>query len=80
MAEELDFWVTSVVCYVLGANPLLNVIEGFVKCIWNPTEIDKIGIVVKGIYLVRMKTKEGLAVACDSNRILFEKKPFVIKP
>lgn len=36
------------VCYVLGANPPLHVIEGFVNRIWDSDCIDKIGTVAKG--------------------------------
>lgn len=68
------------VCYVLGANPPLHAIDGFVKCIWNPIDIDKVGTVAKGVFLVRLKSQEALTVACDSNGILFDKKPFIVKP
>ena len=76
IAEELNFWESSIVCYILGANPPLHVVEGFVKRIWNPAEIDKIGTVAKGFYLIRMKSKESMAAACESNGILFDKKTF----
>ena len=78
--DELKFWETSVVCYVLGANPPLHVIEGFVRRTWNASDIDKIGTVAKGVFIVHMKSAEGLTIACESNGILFDKKPFVVKP
>ena len=78
--DELKYWESAVICYILGANPPLNVIEGFVKRIWNTEEIDKIGSVAKGIYIVHMKSKDGVNIACESNGILFDKKPFVVRP
>uniref|UniRef100_A0A803PAH1 DUF4283 domain-containing protein n=1 Tax=Cannabis sativa TaxID=3483 RepID=A0A803PAH1_CANSA len=36
--DEVDFWKPSIACYVLGANPPLVVIEGFVRRMW----LDKI--------------------------------------
>ena len=65
VADELDFWGTSVVCYVLGANPPPHVVEGFVKRIWKPDVIDKIGTIAKGMYLVRMKSQEGFHAAYE---------------
>lgn len=67
-------------CYVLGANPPIHVIEGFVKRIWIVDDTDKISSVAKGIYLVHMKSLEGVTNACAFNGILFDKKPFVVRP
>ena len=33
--EEISFWESSIVCYILGANPPLMVIEGFIRRIWG---------------------------------------------
>ena len=41
--------------------------------------MDKIGTVAKGVFIVHMKSVEGLAIACEYNGILFDKKPFVVK-
>lgn len=76
---ELKFWETSTVCYVLGANPPLYAIEGFVRRICSTSEIDKIGTVVKGVILVRLKIAEELDTAYESNGILFDKKTLYSK-
>ncbi|XP_074266978.1 uncharacterized protein LOC141590276 [Silene latifolia] len=39
--EELNFWKPSVYCFILGANPPLDVIEGFIRRIWMNYPIDK---------------------------------------
>ena len=61
-------------------NPPLHVIEGFVQHIWNAEDIDKIGLAGKGVFLVRMKTIEGMIAAYGSSGMLFDKKPFIVKP
>lgn len=78
--EELKYWESSVVCYFLRANPPIHVNEGFVKRICKADEIDKIGSVAKRIYRVHMKSVEGVSNACASNGIIFDKKPFVVRP
>ncbi|KAJ8437737.1 hypothetical protein Cgig2_009452 [Carnegiea gigantea] len=40
--SELDFWQSAVLCSVIGANPPLEVLEGFVRRIWKAYEIDRI--------------------------------------
>ena len=78
--EELKYRESSVICYVLGANPPIHVIEGFVKRIWKTKKIEKIGSVAKLIYLVHMKSIEGVTDAYAFNGILFDKKAFVVRP
>ena len=79
VVDDIKFLETSVICYVLCANTPLRVIEGFVKRIWNPSDIDKVGTIAKGVILVHLKSHEAIMVACDSNGILFDKKPFIVK-
>lgn len=68
------------VCFVVGANPPLHVMDGFVKRIWKDLNIDKIGMVNKGVFWVRFNSKEFEDKACGVTDILYDKKPFVIKP
>lgn len=43
--DEVHFWESAVICFVLGANPHLHVMEGYVKRIWKDLSIDKIVMV-----------------------------------
>lgn len=45
---------------MLRANPPLHVIEGFACRIWKDLGIDKIGMVDKGVFLVRFQTLEDM--------------------
>uniref|UniRef100_A0A803QAN9 CCHC-type domain-containing protein n=1 Tax=Cannabis sativa TaxID=3483 RepID=A0A803QAN9_CANSA len=38
--EEVNFWQPSIVCYVLGSNPPLHILEGFAKRLWKD-QVDK---------------------------------------
>ena len=50
--DEVDYWKSSMVCYVLGANPPLSVIEGFSRRVWND-KVKKVGKFSYGIFLIR---------------------------
>ena len=67
-------------CFVLGVNCPLHVIEGFARRIWKELGIDKIGMVDKGVFLVRYKTLEDMQKACAMSCIMFDKKSFIVKP
>lgn len=77
---QIQFWERAVVCYVTSSNPPLQVIEGFVKRIWKDLDIDKIGMVNRGVFIVRFALIEHQELACNMNGILFDKKPFIVKP
>ncbi|XP_074293363.1 uncharacterized protein LOC141620371 [Silene latifolia] len=40
--EELNYWKSSVYCFILGANPPWDIVEGFVRRIWANYPIDKL--------------------------------------
>lgn len=67
-------------CFLVGANSPLHVVDGFVKRIWKNLDIDIVGMVDKCVYMVRMKSRESRDKAYESNGFLFDNKLFVIKP
>lgn len=70
--DEIHFWETFVVCFVMGANPPLHVIEGYVKRIWENKMIDKIDMIRKGVFVVLFMDLETRNEACNSSGILFD--------
>ena len=49
--DEIHY-MELVVCFVMGANPPLHVIEAYVKRIWRNMLIDKLIIIRKGFSLL----------------------------
>ena len=80
IGNEDQFQSTVVVCFVMGANPLVIVIEGFIKRIWKDLSVNKVGMISKVVFLVRFQNENDRDVASDISGILFDKKPFVVKP
>ena len=78
--NEVRYWQSSVVCFVLGVNPPLHVIEGFIKRIWKDNMAEKVGTMARGVFLVKLSAMKDVPKACASSGILFDKKPFLVKP
>uniref|UniRef100_A0A803PBF0 DUF4283 domain-containing protein n=1 Tax=Cannabis sativa TaxID=3483 RepID=A0A803PBF0_CANSA len=55
--EEVSSWTPSIVCYVLGANPPLSILDGFVRRIWGD-KVHKVGMLAYGIFLIRFQSIE----------------------
>ncbi|KAJ8429723.1 hypothetical protein Cgig2_024975 [Carnegiea gigantea] len=78
--SEIEYWNSAVLCSVLGANPPLEVIEGFIRRIWQAFEIDKICLVRKGVFLVRFKNISDQSTVVQRGIYFFDNKPFLVKP
>ncbi|XP_074318079.1 uncharacterized protein LOC141654864 [Silene latifolia] len=77
--EEIEYWKQAVVCFILGANPPWEVVEGFIRRIWTRYNIDKISFMPNGIFLVRFKTMEMKEKVLASGHYLFDNKPMIVK-
>ncbi|XP_074297834.1 uncharacterized protein LOC141628615 [Silene latifolia] len=79
VAGELKFWSTSVVCYVLGANPPSSVLTGYVKRVWQGFGVDKIAFMPNELFLVRFKSKEKQQLVLNNGHLIFDNKPVIVK-
>ncbi|KAM6579885.1 hypothetical protein CsatA_003659 [Cannabis sativa] len=76
--EEVAYWKSAIVCYVLSANPPLSVLEGFARRIWKD-KVDKISMISYGVFLIRftsIKDRDGILAG---GYIFFNKRPFIMK-
>ncbi|KAK9714868.1 hypothetical protein RND81_06G126400 [Saponaria officinalis] len=78
--EELAFWKTAVYCFILGANPPWDVVEGFVYRVWAKHEIDEVAFLPNGVFLVRFKVEVGRDDVPQQGHFLFDNKPVIVKP
>ena len=77
--DEIDFWNSAVVCYVVGANPPVHVMEGYFRRIWRNFKVDKVVMVKKGVFLVRFMTMEARDKMLTGH-YFFDKKPLIVRP
>ncbi|KAF3679664.1 hypothetical protein FXO37_03756 [Capsicum annuum] len=52
ISSEIAYWRFVVVCHVLGAHPLFEVLKGFIQRIWSKLGINKIAMLKNGIIIV----------------------------
>ncbi|XP_062114462.1 uncharacterized protein LOC133825549 [Humulus lupulus] len=78
--EEVNYWNSSIVCYVLGANPPLPVMEGFCRRVWKNLGIDKVAGIGHGVFMVRFNTVEQRDNVLKNGIMFFDKKPLIMKP
>lgn len=76
--EEVIFWKSAMICYVLGANPPAHIFEGFVRRLWKD-KIDKVGALKHGIFVVRFHKIEDRDAIMNGGYIFFDKKPVIMK-
>ncbi|XP_056697530.1 uncharacterized protein [Spinacia oleracea] len=77
--EEVEFWMSAVVCYVVGVNPPINVMEGFIRRIWKHLNVDKVIMVKRGVFIVRFLTMDSRDKVLNGH-YFFDSKPLIMKP
>uniref|UniRef100_A0A803QQC4 Reverse transcriptase domain-containing protein n=1 Tax=Cannabis sativa TaxID=3483 RepID=A0A803QQC4_CANSA len=76
--EEIYFWQASIVCYVLGANPPLHVLEGFVNRAWKD-KIDRVKMLSYGIFIIRFNSLKDRDQILEGGYIFFSRRPVIMK-
>ena len=77
--EEIDYCNSSLICYVLGANPPFPIIDGFLRRIWTKKGVDKIVVVHKGIFIVIFHNLEQRDAISNDDFLFFDRKPLIVK-
>ncbi|XP_010684301.1 uncharacterized protein LOC104898868 [Beta vulgaris subsp. vulgaris] len=77
--EEIAFWESAVVCYILGIKPPARIVDGFIRRVWGKCGIDRIAMGSNGVFVVRFRTMEGKQKAIDAGPILYDSLPVIVK-
>ena len=76
--DEIHYWSSAMVCYVLGANPPVSVIDGFFRRIWKD-KVDSVGSPKYGIFVVRFHDAETRDSIMKGGFIFFNRRPVIMK-
>ncbi|KAL2900301.1 Carboxyethyl-arginine beta-lactam-synthase, partial [Bienertia sinuspersici] len=77
---EIEFWQSSVVEFVIGATPPVQVMEGFIRRIWKQYGVDKVINLPEGMYLIRFNSMENRDKVLQHEKPFFDSKPLILKP
>ncbi|XP_062094334.1 uncharacterized protein LOC133800394 [Humulus lupulus] len=77
--DEILYWSTAIVCYVLGSNSPISVTEGFFRRIWRGKGVEKVGLLAPGVFMVRFNTLEEKDEIMNGGYHFFDKKPIIMK-
>ncbi|XP_074318485.1 uncharacterized protein LOC141655295 [Silene latifolia] len=80
VSDEIAYWTQAVYCFVLGANPPWEVVQGYVHRIWGRHGIDKISFLPNGVFLVRFKEMKDKEEVLNAGYHMFDNKPLIVKP
>ena len=75
--SKVEYWFAAVICGIVGSNPPVEVVEGFVHCIFSKKSIDKVVLARKGVFLVRFTTMQDKLDVTQRELYFFDKKPFI---
>ena len=75
--EEVNYWGSSIVCFVLGANPPQHVIEEYLRRIWGKRGIDKVASIGNGVFPVRFGSLEVRDIILSKECQFFDGKPLI---
>lgn len=76
--DEINFWSASIFYYALGANPPIQVMEGFCKRIWKSYKVDKVALIKSEVFLVRYQAMDSRDKVLNDHKF-FDKKSLIIK-
>ena len=79
VASEINYWQNEIICCVPRANPLYEVVDGFVRWIWIGFAIDKVLLIKKGLFLVRFMEQQDAVIVAQKGVYHFDQKPFIVK-
>uniref|UniRef100_A0A803Q8A9 DUF4283 domain-containing protein n=1 Tax=Cannabis sativa TaxID=3483 RepID=A0A803Q8A9_CANSA len=77
--DEIHFRKPSIVCYVLGVNPPLHILDGFVHRIWQG-KVDRVKMLSYGIFIIRFHSLEDRDQILNGGYIFFNRRPVIMKP
>ncbi|VFQ95590.1 unnamed protein product [Cuscuta campestris] len=77
--EPGKYWDTALICCILGANPPLDVVKGFLSRIWRTYAIDDISFFKEGQFIVRFNKEEDRDEILKRKYYYMDNKPVFVQ-
>ncbi|RAL47695.1 hypothetical protein DM860_012320 [Cuscuta australis] len=77
--EGCGEWDKALLCCVLGANPPVDVIKGFVNRIWREYRIEDVSFLKEGQYIVHFQMEEDRDEVAKRSYYFFDNKPMYVR-
>ncbi|VFQ81952.1 unnamed protein product [Cuscuta campestris] len=72
-------WDQAVICYILGANPPLEVVKGFITRIWKEYVVEDVSFHKEGQYIVQFQRAEERDEVIKRKYYYFDNKPMLVQ-
>ncbi|RAL42573.1 hypothetical protein DM860_011191 [Cuscuta australis] len=72
-------WDQAVICYILGANPPLEVVKGFITRIWKEYVVEDVSFHKEGQYIVQFQKAEERDEVIKRKYYYFDNKPMLVQ-
>ncbi|VFQ86685.1 unnamed protein product [Cuscuta campestris] len=77
--EPGNYWDSALICCILGANPPLEIVKGFLNRIWKTYGIDDVSFLKEGQFIVRFKKKEDRDEIIKRKYYYMDNKPVYVQ-
>ncbi|VFQ62530.1 unnamed protein product [Cuscuta campestris] len=77
--DTTTYWDATLVCCILGANPPLEVVKGFINRIWSSYSIEEVSLLKEGQFIVSFKRVEDRDEVIKRKYYYFDNKPVLVQ-
>ncbi|RAL50917.1 hypothetical protein DM860_005273 [Cuscuta australis] len=77
--DTTTYWDATLVCCILGANPPLEVVKGFINRIWSSYSIEEVSFLKEGQFIVSFKRVEDRDEVIKRKYYYFDNKPVLVQ-
>ncbi|VFQ59412.1 unnamed protein product [Cuscuta campestris] len=79
IVEESRYWDSGMILCVLGANPPLDVIKGYIARMWKIYPIDEVYALKEGQFIVQFQKEENRDEVIKRKYYYFDNKPVLVQ-
>lgn len=63
----------------MGVNFFWQIMESFIRRIWEKLGIDKIELIIKGVFIVRFISYDNRMKVLNEGMVMFDKKTVIVE-